>query len=90
MEKKERIEDILNSGKQLRRAEAPDGLWAKIQQEIQQEAKVIALVPKRTVWIAAASVTALIVLNWFALQNYVQNSNESSAVDMLIEQYQLE
>ncbi|AEI47882.1 hypothetical protein [Runella slithyformis] len=89
MEKKEWIEEVLNSTQKLQRAEAPEGLWHKVEARVKNEAKVIALVPTRTIWLAAASIGVLVVLNWFALRSYRETSERVSPVESLIEQYQL-
>lgn len=89
MEKKKWIEEVLSSTQKLQRAEAPAGLWQKVQEKVNNETKVIALVPKRTVWLAAASIGVLVALNWVALRNYQNPSERVSPVESLIEQYQL-
>lgn len=89
MKNKEWIEDVLNSAQNIQRAEAPDGLWNKIQQEIAKDVKVVSLVPKRTIWLAAASVALLVIMNWVAIHSYQSSSTNKSKVDTLIEQYGL-
>lgn len=90
MNKQQWVEQVLNSTNQLKRAEAPDSLWQKIQQTIEEETNKIVLVPKRTVWVAAASVILLIMLNIIAIQHYKPQSAETSPVESLIEAYQLQ
>ncbi len=89
MKKKEWIEEVLNSTQKMQRAEAPAGLWQKMQEKLQTETKTIALVPKKTIWLAAASIGLLAVLNWAALRNYGQDEINTSPVESIIEQYQL-
>lgn len=88
MEKQKWIEEVFRSTQEIQRAEAPEGLWAKIQQEIQQEVKIIAMVPQRTVWLAAASVAVLILLNWMAVRSY-DSTKPMSAIETIMAEYQL-
>lgn len=89
MEKKEWIEEVLSSTDKLQRAEAPSGLWQKVEDKLKAETKIIALVPKRTIWLAAAFIAVLVVLNWMAIRNYRKHPEQISPVESIIEQYQL-
>ncbi|WP_428653338.1 hypothetical protein [Runella sp.] len=89
MKNKEWIEEVLSSTNKLQRAEAPAELWQKVENKLKAETKIITLVPKRTVWLAAASIAVLVVLNWMAIRNYRKHSEQISPVESIIEQYQL-
>ncbi|MCU0342028.1 MAG: hypothetical protein MUE30_19325 [Spirosomaceae bacterium] len=88
MEKQEWLNNVLNSTQGIQRAEAPDSLWVKIQQELKNEVKVIAMVPRRTVWLAAASVALLILLNLVAVRSY-HPTQKMTALEALMAEYQL-
>jgi hypothetical protein len=88
MEKQEWLNNVLNSTQGMQQAAAPDSLWAKIQQEIQNEVKVIAMVPRRTVWLTAASVALLLLLNLVAVRGY-HPAKKMTAIEALMAEYEL-
>ncbi len=64
MEKEKWISHILNSVDGIKPVNPPDALFLKIQQGIQYK-----MVPSRTLWLVAASVAALALLNVAVLAN---------------------
>lgn len=74
MEKETWIESILNSTNGITQVVPSDDLFSKISQRIQQEAKV----SSKTVWLVAASIAVLIVLNITAIKSNSKSTKHST------------
>lgn len=75
-DKEKWIEGVFDSMKGSKRAKPDPGLYAKIESQIfAQEVKVI---PMRQWKMAAAAAVLLLVLNVFALRQYIQSSEVST------------
>ena len=85
---KRRIDDVLDSIEGIQRANAPESLFAAIEQHI--DANVKRVIPIRTVMAAAASIMLLLSVNVYLLSN-TSNAESLSNSDMksVIEYYEL-
>ena len=82
MEKNNWITTILNSTNGIKSVEPSDDLFSKIQQRIQKENKV----SSKTVWLVAASITVLLLLNFSAIisKNKDKNSSTTTYLEMTV------
>ncbi|WP_396141545.1 hypothetical protein [Flavobacterium sp.] len=82
MEKNNWITNILNSTNGIKSVEPSDDLFSKIQQRIQKENKV----SSKTVWLVAASITVLLLLNFSAIisKNKDKNSSTTTYLEMTV------
>jgi prophage maintenance system killer protein len=82
MEKNNWITNILNSTNGIKSVEPSDDLFSKIQQRIQKEHKV----SSKTVWLVAASITVLLLLNFSAIisKNKDKNSSTTTYLEMTV------
>ena len=82
MKKNNWIETILNSTNGIKSVEPSDDLFSKIQQRIQKENKV----SSNTVWLVAASITVLLLLNFSAIvsKNKDKNSSTTTYLEMTV------
>ncbi len=74
MEKNNWITNILNSTNGIKSVEPSDDLFSKIQQRIQIENKV----SSKTVWLVAASISVLVLLNFTILITKTKERKTSS------------
>ncbi|MDN3677076.1 hypothetical protein QWY90_07100 [Flavobacterium paronense] len=74
MERNNWIENILNSTNGMTPVVPSDALFSKIQQRIQLESKV----PSKTVWLVAASIAVLVMLNFSAIASKTKRKTNSS------------
>ena len=74
MEKETWITTILNSTKGITPVAPSDDLFSKIQQRIQLESKV----SSKTVWLVAASITVLVLLNISAITSKSKSTKDST------------
>lgn len=74
MERNNWIENILNSTNGINPVEPSDDLFSKIQQRIQLESKV----SSKTVWLVAASIAVLVMLNFSVLASKTKQKTSSS------------
>lgn len=74
MEKDKWIENILNSTNGITTVTPSDDLFAKIQKRIQQENKV----SPKTLWLVAASIVVLLMLNFSVLVSKVKQKESST------------
>ena len=75
MEKDNWIENILNSTNGITPVTPSDDLFSKIQQKIQQEAKV----SPKTLWLVAASIAVLVLLNVSIITSKTKSEKNSTA-----------
>lgn len=82
MEKNNWITTILNSTNGIKSVEPSDDLFSKIQLRIQKENKV----SSKTVWLVAASITVLLLLNFSAIvsKNKDKNSSTTTYLEMTV------
>ena len=82
MEKNNWITTILNSTNGIKSVEPSDDLFSRIQQRIQKENKV----SSKTVWLVAASITVLLLLNFSAIvsKNKDKNSSTRTYLEMTV------
>ena len=82
MERNNWITTILNSTNGIKSVEPSDDLFSKIQQRIQKENKV----SSKTVWLVAASITVLLLLNFSAIisKNKDKNSSTITYLEMTV------
>lgn len=62
-EKQKWVDDVLAYSDTIKPVNASDGLWGSIYSRVLSSPMQISIVPIRTVWMAAASMAILIVLN---------------------------
>ena len=74
MEKENWIENILNSTNGITKVNPSDGLFSKIQQRIRQQETV----SPRTLWLVAASIAALVVLNISVMNTKSKQAQDST------------
>ncbi|MEO5775774.1 MAG: hypothetical protein ABIQ27_02655 [Flavobacterium sp.] len=74
MEKENWIETILNSTNGITHVTPSDDLFSKIQKRIQVESKV----SSKTVWLVAASIAVLVMLNFSALASNTKQKTSST------------
>ena len=74
MQKNNWIETILNSTNGITQVAPSDALFLKIQQRIQQENKV----SSKTLWLVAASVAVLVMLNVTLISSNSNSKNNSN------------
>lgn len=74
MEKEQWIENILNSTNGITQVNPADDLFSKIQQRIQQQEKV----STKTLWLVAASIAVLAILNISAITSKTTSEKESA------------
>jgi hypothetical protein len=82
MERNNWIENILISTNGIKSVVPSDILFSKIQHRIQQENKV----SSKTVWLVAASIAVLVVLNFSAIasKNKEKNSSSTAYLEMTV------
>ena len=82
MERNNWITTILNSTNGIKSVEPSDDLFSKIQQRIQKENKV----SSKTVWLVAASIAVLLLLNFSAIvsKNKDKNSSTTTYLEMTV------
>jgi hypothetical protein len=82
MERNNWIETILNSSNGITPVVPSDDLFSKIQQKISQQNKV----SSKTVWLVAASITVLLLLNFSAIvsKNKEKNSSTTTYIEMTV------
>ncbi len=89
------IDDILESGKDIKRAEPPSFLYSRIEQRVfSSKPRVVSMKEFGLIGVAAA---LLLFINVFSLRYYQQHSNQQEIVDenwsgdhqALISDYQL-
>ena len=82
MERNNWIETILNSTNGITPVVPSDDLFSKIQQKISQQNKV----SSKTVWLVAASITVLLLLNFSAIvsKNKEKNSSTTTYIEMTV------
>ncbi len=76
MERNNWIETILNSTNGLTPVAPSDDLFSKIQQRIQLESKV----SSKTVWLVAASISVLVLLNFTVLFTKTKETKTTTTV----------
>ena len=74
MEKETWIESILNSTNGFTQVVPSDDLFSKIRQRIQQEAKV----SSKTVWLVAASIAVLVIMNITVINSKSKSTKHST------------
>jgi uncharacterized membrane protein YvbJ len=74
MEKQNWIEKVVNSTNGITQVNPKDDLFSKIQHRIRQENKV----PSKTIWLVAASVAILIMLNISVINSKSESRNDST------------
>lgn len=74
MEKDKWIENILNSSTGITPVAPGDDLFSRIQQRIQQENKV----SPKTLWLVAASILVLVMLNFSVLASKTKQKTSST------------
>ncbi|QBZ98622.1 hypothetical protein [Flavobacterium sangjuense] len=82
MERNNWIENILNSTNGLTPVTPSDDLFSKIQQRIQLESKV----SSKTVWLVAASIAVLVMLNFsvIAFKSKEKTSSTTAYLEMTV------
>lgn len=75
MERNNWIENILKSTDGIKSVAPSDDLFAKIQQRIQLESKV----SSKTVWLVAASIAVLVLLNFSIINFKSKRTHDSTA-----------
>lgn len=84
MEKDKWIEEVLNSTNKIKKVAPPEGLLDSILQAAQQGS-----VPARMVWIAAASIAALVALNLAIIKSGSPDKTENNSASMFYTDNQL-
>lgn len=74
MEKDKWIENVLNSANGITPVAPADDLFSKIQQRIRQENKV----SPKTLWLVAASIIVLVMLNFSVLASRTKQKESST------------
>jgi hypothetical protein len=74
MEKENWIENILNSTNGITQVAPNDGLFSRIQQKVKNRETVSA----KTLWMAAASIAALIILNVSVINSMAKHTKNST------------
>ena len=74
MEKEQWIVKVMNSTNGITAVEPADDLWSKIQTRVQKETKV----SPKTVWLVAASIAVLVLLNITALKTKVREKETNA------------
>jgi hypothetical protein len=83
----QKIDAALSSLDGIQRAEADDALYDSILHKLtEKKIKVRAIVPMRTVWLAAASFALIVSLNVVLLVQNVKNTEGSSSAARAISQ----
>jgi hypothetical protein len=75
MEKEKWITNVVNSTNGMKSVSPSDDLFSKIQQRIQQENKV----SSKTLWLVAASIVVLVLLNFSVLTSKTKQRTNSTA-----------
>jgi hypothetical protein len=83
-----RFDEILNSMEGAGRAQAPEGLFRKIEQRLQGKFPVVKTIPLRMVSLAAASILLLLAINVFiASENKTTAHQKQDGMQGLVEYY---
>lgn len=77
MEKEQFINDILNSTHGITKVEPSTELFSKIELRIQEKS----IVPMKTIWLVAASIVALMILNILIIAS--KNKSQDSTISEL-------
>ncbi|NVK64669.1 MAG: hypothetical protein HWE22_08785 [Flavobacteriales bacterium] len=76
-EEQQWIEDIVSVSERIKTPEIPMDVLQRIKQIPSRAKSTVDLVPKRTIWLVAASIAALVAINIYASRT-TQTTNESS------------
>src|SRR5688572_8694022 len=83
-----RINQILGSLEGMQRVEPPAGFWSHVQERLVPGFQGARQLSPRTVWLAAAAIGLLLILNVTAATRYLKKEESTHAVN-IIQEYQL-
>jgi len=82
-----RIEDTLSMGDQVQRISPSDELMNRLKSIPMHIKQGYDKVPKKVIWMAAASVALLICLNFISLNEYKQSQSNSTNTESVDDSY---
>lgn len=86
-EERNRIEDTMSMSDHVQRVQPSNDLMNRLRNIPSQVKQGYDKVPKKIVWLTAASIALLIGLNFFSLNNYNKSQSENSTTENVEDSY---